>query len=84
MEKMSVGFVNTDHDSPILLPPDLRDWISAAQHDTWSLDLLLRQCDLSRFLGGGAANGLGSAAIAFRSFQLRYLRLLRSEWMMQH
>ncbi len=58
MEKMSVGFVNTDHDSPILLPPDLRDWVTAAHHDAWSLDLLLRQCDRSRFLGGGNANGL--------------------------
>ena len=26
---MSARFVNIDHDSPMLLPPDLRDWVSA-------------------------------------------------------
>ena len=25
---MSVRFVNIDHDTPMLLPPDLRDWVA--------------------------------------------------------
>ena len=25
---MAVRFVNIDHDTPMLLPPDLRDWVS--------------------------------------------------------
>ena len=28
MEEMSARFVNIDHDTPMLLPPDLRDWVS--------------------------------------------------------
>jgi transposase len=28
MEEMSARFVNIDHDTPLLLPPDLRDWVS--------------------------------------------------------
>jgi hypothetical protein len=26
---MSARFVNIDHDTPMLLPPDLRDWLPA-------------------------------------------------------
>jgi hypothetical protein len=29
MEEKSERFVNIDHDSPMLLPSDLRDWVSA-------------------------------------------------------
>ena len=29
MEEMSARFVNIDHDSPMLLPPDLRDWVTS-------------------------------------------------------
>jgi hypothetical protein len=25
---MAVRFVNIDHDTPMLLPPDLRDWVA--------------------------------------------------------
>ena len=28
MEEMSARFVNIDHDTPMLLPPDLRDWVA--------------------------------------------------------
>jgi hypothetical protein len=27
MKEMSARFVNIDHDTPMLLPPDLRDWV---------------------------------------------------------
>ena len=37
MEEMSARFVNIDHDTPLLLPPDLRDWVSA-DHITTSSD----------------------------------------------
>ena len=29
MEEMCARFVNIDHDNPLPLPPDLRDWVSA-------------------------------------------------------
>jgi hypothetical protein len=34
MEEMSARFVNIDHDTPMLLPPDLRDWVPPT---TWSI-----------------------------------------------
>jgi hypothetical protein len=30
MKEMPARFVNIDHDTPLLLPPDLRDWVSQA------------------------------------------------------
>jgi transposase len=29
MHFMAIGFVNIDRDTPLLLPPDLRDWVPA-------------------------------------------------------
>jgi RHS repeat-associated protein len=47
MEGMSARFVNIDHDTPVLLPPDLRDWPPAGHMVHFSKDAVAA-LDLSR------------------------------------
>ena len=47
MEKMSARFVNIDHDTPMLLPPDLRDWVSPDHMVHFVIDAV-KALDLSR------------------------------------
>jgi transposase len=47
MEEMSVRFVNIDHDTPLLLPPDLRDWVSQDHMVHFIIDAVVA-LDLSR------------------------------------
>jgi transposase len=47
MEEMSVRFVNIDHDTPLLLPPDLRDWVSQDHMVHFIMDAVVA-LDLSR------------------------------------
>ena len=47
MEEMSVRFVNIDHDTPMLLPPDLRDWVSPDHMVHFIIDAVVA-LDLSR------------------------------------
>lgn len=47
MEEMSVRFVNIDHDTPMLLPPDLRDWVSPDHMVHFVMDAVVA-LDLSR------------------------------------
>jgi transposase len=44
---MSVRFVNIDHDTPLLLPPDLRDWVSEDHMVHFIMDAV-KALDLSR------------------------------------
>ena len=47
MEEMSTRFVNIDHDTPLLLPPDLRDWV-APDHMVHFIMDAVKALDLSR------------------------------------
>jgi hypothetical protein len=47
MEEMSARFVNMDHDTPLLLPPDLRDWVSPDHIVHFVMDAVVA-LDLSR------------------------------------
>ena len=58
MEEMSVRFVNVDHDTPMLLPPDLRDWVSPDHMVHFVMDAVVA-LDLSRALTN--ERGTGSA-----------------------
>ena len=44
---MSARFVNIDHDTPMLLPPDLRDWLSPDHMVHFVMDAV-KALDLSR------------------------------------
>jgi hypothetical protein len=44
---MSARFVNIDHDTPLLLPPDLRDWV-APDHMVHFIMDAVKALDLSR------------------------------------
>ena len=46
MEGMSARFVNIDHDTPMLLPPDLRDWVSPGHMVHFVMDAV-KALDLS-------------------------------------
>ena len=46
MEEMSARFVNIDHDTPMLLPPDLRDWVSPGHMVHFIIDAV-KALDLS-------------------------------------
>ena len=47
MEEISVRFVNIDHGTPMLLPPDLRDWVSPDHMVHFIMDAVVA-LDLSR------------------------------------
>jgi transposase len=47
MEGMPARFVNIDHDTPLLLPPDLRDWV-APDHMVHFIMDAVKALDLSR------------------------------------
>ncbi len=47
MEEMSVRWVNIDHGTPMLLPPDLRDWVSPDHRGHHVMDAVAA-LDLSR------------------------------------
>jgi hypothetical protein len=46
MERMAARFVNIDHDTPLLLPPDLRDWGSPGHMVHFVMDAV-KALDLS-------------------------------------
>jgi hypothetical protein len=52
MEEMSARFVNIDHDTPLPLPPDLRDWLSEDHMVHFIMDSV-KALDLSRALQQG-------------------------------
>ena len=58
MEEMSARFVNIDHDTPMLLPPDLRDWVPAGHMVHFIMDAV-KALDLS--LAHINQRGTGSA-----------------------
>jgi transposase len=58
MEEMSARFVNIDHDTPLLLPPDLRDWVSPDHMVHFVMDAV-KALDLS--LARTNQRGTGSA-----------------------
>ena len=58
MEEMSIRFVNIDHDTPLLLPPDLRDWVPAGHMVHFIMDAV-KALDLS--LAHINQRGTGSA-----------------------
>ena len=47
MSGMSARFVNIDHDTPLLLPPDLRDWVSSDHMIHFIMDAV-KALDLSQ------------------------------------
>jgi hypothetical protein len=54
---MSARFVNIDHDTPLLLPPDLRDWV-APDHMVHFIMDAVKALDLSRGKMGSGENGV--------------------------
>lgn len=56
VEEMSARFVNTDHDPPMLLPPDLRDWVSPDHLVHFIMDAVIA-LDLSRALTNQRGTG---------------------------
>jgi transposase len=58
---MAYNFRRDDRDQPFLLPPDLRDWLSA-DHLAWFIRDVVDQLDLSPFLCAYRADGHGHPA----------------------
>src|SRR5215218_5831692 len=58
---MPQNFLSCDRDQPMLLPPDLRDWLSDA-HLAWFVIEAVEELDLEPFYGAYRANGHGAAA----------------------
>lgn len=55
---MAFGYRPVDRDQPMLLPPDLRDWLKP-QHFVWFLLAVLEELDLSAFEAGRRLGGVG-------------------------
>jgi hypothetical protein len=58
---MAYNFLACDRDQAFLLPPGLRDWLSA-DHLAWFVPDVVDQLDLDPFLAAYRADGHGRAA----------------------
>jgi transposase len=58
---MAQNFLTCDRDQPMLLPPDLRDWLPA-DHLAWFVIEAVDELDLEPFYGAYRADGHGAAA----------------------
>jgi transposase len=58
---MAQNFIPCDRDQPLLLPPDLRDWLPE-DHLAWFVIASVEELDLSAFYGAYRADGHGAAA----------------------
>ena len=58
---MPQNFLTCDRDQPMLLPPDLRDWLPA-DHLAWFVIDAVRELDLEPFYSDYRADGHGAAA----------------------
>ena len=58
---MPQNFLSCDRDQPLLLPPDLRDWL-AEDHLAWFVIEAIEELDLEPFFASYRADGHGRAA----------------------
>jgi transposase len=58
---MPQNFLSCDRDQPMLLPPDLRDWLDE-DHLAWFVIEALEELDLERFYASYRADGHGRSA----------------------
>ena len=58
---MPQNFLSCDRDQPMLLPPDLRDWLDA-DHLAWFVIEAIDELDLEAFYASYRADGHGAAA----------------------
>src|SRR5438046_6076046 len=58
---MAQNFLTCDRDQPMLLPPDLRDWLSD-DHLAWFVIDAVKELDLEPFYASYRADGHGAAA----------------------
>jgi transposase len=58
---MPQNFITCDRDQPLLLPPDLRDWLPE-DHLAWFVIEAIEELDLSRFYASYRDDGHGRAA----------------------
>src|SRR5213592_695473 len=58
---MPHNFLSCDRDQPMLLPPDLRDWLDD-DHLAWFVIDAVREFDLEPFYASYRADGHGAAA----------------------
>lgn len=58
---MPQNFLTSDRDQPLLLPPDLRDWLPA-DHLAWFVIEAIDELDLEPFYAAYRADGHGAAA----------------------
>jgi transposase len=58
---MAQNFLTFDRDQPMLLPPDLRDWLDE-DHLAWFVIEAIEELDLEPFYGAYRADGHGAAA----------------------
>ena len=58
---MAQNFLHCDRDQPMLLPPDLRDWLDD-DHLAWFVIDAVAELDLESFYGAYRADGHGAAA----------------------
>jgi transposase len=58
---MPQNFLSCDRDQPLLLPPDLRDWLPE-DHLAWFVIEAVEELDLELFYGAYRADGHGAAA----------------------
>jgi transposase len=58
---MAQNFLTCDRDQPLLLPPDLRDWLPA-DHLAWFVIEAIEELDLEPFYAAYRADGHGAAA----------------------
>src|SRR5215208_4050247 len=59
---MAQNFITCDRDQPMLLPPDLRDWLPA-DHLAWFVIEAIDELDLEPFYRAYRADGHGAAAL---------------------
>jgi len=58
---MAQNFLSCDRDQPLLLPPDLRDWLDD-DHLAWFVIDAVTELDLEPFYASYRADGHGAAA----------------------
>ena len=58
---MAQNFLACDRDQPMLLPPDLRDWLDD-DHLAWFVIDAVKELDLESFYAAYRADGHGAAA----------------------
>jgi transposase len=58
---MAQNFLSSDRDQPLLLPPDLRDWLPE-DHLAWFVIEAVEELDLEPFYAAYRADGHGASA----------------------